>query len=122
VGALVGLLALALTAGALAGVPEETLRTVGKLVVSPLWFLLPFLALTALVKPITLLVRRCGPVPPVAVAAGVVLAADLGYGFLPTTLLAAWAVPFVLGVALAQGRVASRATGWVLLAGGAAAA
>ncbi|MEV0714624.1 acyltransferase [Asanoa sp. NPDC050611] len=119
VAALLGLLSLALTAGALAGVPEETLRTVGKLVVSPLWFLLPFLVLTALVTPIARLVRRCGPLPLAAVATGVVLAADLGFGFLPTTLVAAWAVPFVLGVALAQGRLAGRATGWALLAGGA---
>ncbi|MDG4826746.1 acyltransferase family protein [Asanoa sp. WMMD1127] len=120
VGALLGLLALTLTAGALAGVPEETLRTVGKLVVSPLWFLLPFLVLTALVRPIARLVRRTGPAPVAAAGAAVVLAADLGYGFLPTTLVAAWAVPFVLGVALAQGRIAGRATGLALLAGGAA--
>ncbi|HTF08660.1 MAG TPA: acyltransferase [Asanoa sp.] len=119
VAALLGLLALALTAGALAGVPEATLRTVGKLVLSPLWFLLPFLVLTALVGPIARLVRRFGPVPPIAAAAAVVLAADLGYGFLPTTLVAAWSVPFVLGVALAQGRLAGRRTGWALLAGGA---
>ncbi|HEV7711966.1 MAG TPA: acyltransferase family protein, partial [Asanoa sp.] len=119
VAALLALLALALTAGALAGVPEATLRTVGKLVLSPLWFLLPFLVLTALVGPIARLVRRFGPVPPVAAAAAVVLAADLGHGFLPTTLVAAWSVPFVLGVALAQGRLAGRRTGWALLAGGA---
>ncbi|GIF67762.1 acyltransferase [Asanoa ishikariensis] len=121
VGSLLGLLALALTAGALAGVPEVTLRTVGKLVVSPLWFLLPFLALTALITPIARLVRRCGPLPLAAGAAAVVLAADLGRGFLPTTLIAAWTVPFVLGVALAQGRLARRRTGWLLLASGAAA-
>ncbi|MEV4535190.1 acyltransferase [Asanoa sp. NPDC049518] len=121
VGSLLALLALALTAGALAGVPEETLRTVAKLVISPLWFLLPFLALTALVVPIARLVRRFGPLPPTAVASAVVLAADLGWGFLPTTLIAAWTVPFVLGVALAQGRLARRSTAWLLLAGGAAA-
>ncbi|SNT62825.1 Acyltransferase family protein [Asanoa hainanensis] len=122
VGSLLGLLALALTAGALAGVPEETLRTVGKLVVSPLWFLLPFLALTALVTPIARLVRRFGPVPLAAGATAVVLAADLGHGFLPTTLIAAWTVPFVLGVALAHGRLGQRRrTGWLLLVGGAAA-
>ncbi|GAA1859921.1 acyltransferase family protein [Asanoa iriomotensis] len=121
VGALVGLLSLALVAGALVGVPEETLRTVGKLVVSPLWFLLPFLVLTALVTPIARVVRRFGVLPVAAVAGGVVLAADLGFGFLPTTLVAAWGLPFVLGVALAQGRLTSRATGWALLVGGAAA-
>jgi hypothetical protein len=122
VGSLLGLLALALTAGAFAGVPEETLRTVGKLVVSPLWFLLPFLVLTALITPIARLVRRFGPLPLAAGAAAVVLAADLGHGFLPTTLVAAWTVPFVLGVALAQGRLSRPSTGWLLLAGGAAAA
>jgi len=121
VGALLGLLALALIAGALAGVPEESLRTVGKLVISPLWFLLPFLVLTALITPIARVVRRCGPVPPAAGAAAVVVAADLGHGSLPMTLVAAWAVPFVLGVALAQGRLARRGTGWLMLIGGAAA-
>ncbi|WP_203711799.1 acyltransferase family protein [Asanoa siamensis] len=121
VGALLGLLALALAAGALAGVPEETLRTAGKLVISPLWFLLPFLVLTAVVKPIARTVDRFGPAPLAVAAATVVLAADLGYGWLPTTLFAAWAVPFVLGVALAQGRLRGRKTGWALLTAGAAA-
>ena len=82
---------------------------------------MPFLVLTALITPIARLVRRFGPLPLVAGAAAVVLGADLGHGFLPTTLVAAWTVPFVLGVALALGRLARRSTGWLLLAGGAAA-
>ena len=97
------------------------MRTVGKLVVSPLWFLLPFLVLTALITPIASLVRRFGPLPLAAAAPGWCSPPTSATATLPTTLVAAWTVPFVLGVALAQGRLARRSTGWLLLAGGAAA-
>ena len=45
--ALLGSLAVALTVAVFAGVPGPTLKTVATLVVSPLWFLLPYLVLCA---------------------------------------------------------------------------
>ena len=121
VGGLLAALAVALCVGAVIGVPETTLRTVTTLVVSPLWFLLPFLVLTALTGPISRAVRRCGPAPVVAAGVAVVAAADLGAGLLPLTVLAAWLVPYALGVALAVGRAGGRRTHCLLLIGGAAA-
>jgi hypothetical protein len=102
--------------GAAAGVPGVTLDTVGTLVVSPLWFLLPFVGLLALTGPL----RRLGLAAALP-ALAVVALADAGPGFLPLTVLAAWLVPYTLGVALATGRLASRGAGVALLAGGAVA-
>ena len=119
--ALIGTLATALTVAVFAGVPGPTLHTVAALVTSPLWFLLPYLVLTALTGPITGPITRVGPAPLVAGGVAVVVAADLGYGVLPLTLCAAWLVPFALGVALARGRLGGRRTGWILLVGGVAA-
>lgn len=105
---------------AVAGAPETTLRTVAKLVVSPLWFLLPYAVLVALVGPVRWAVRRCGLAVAVPAVAAVV-AADAGFGALPVTVVAAWLVPYVLGVALATGRLDGRRTGAALAAGGVAA-
>ena len=107
---------LVLLCAAAAGVPGVTLDTVGTLVVSPLWFLLPFVALLALTGPL----RRIGPVAILPAVAAVGLA-DAGIGTLPLTVLAAWLVPYTLGMALATGRLASPRTGIALLAGGAVA-
>jgi hypothetical protein len=119
VGLLIGAWALALGVAAAAGVPTGTLRTVALLVVSPLWFLLPYLALSAATGPLIRLVDRTGP----AVAlAGVATVALTDLGLLPGWLAipAAWSVPWVLGVALARGRLAGAGTGLRLALGGAA--
>ena len=104
VGTLVAAWALALGLAAAAGTPTGTLRTVAMLVISPLWFLLPYLALSAVTRPLTWLVDRAGPAVAL-VGVAVVAATDLGR--LPGWLAipAAWSVPWVLGVALARGRL-----------------
>ncbi|MGW2331321.1 acyltransferase family protein [Streptomyces sp. NPDC001700] len=109
----------ALAAGAMlaSGVGLTTLHTLLKLVLSPLWFLLVFAALTAA----TPLVARLHPLWPLAV----VLYVDLyrfGFGG-PAwlgwiNLAAGWLVPYCLGAAWARGGLRGRMTGWVLLLGG----
>ncbi|MEU0844778.1 acyltransferase [Streptomyces sp. NPDC005962] len=110
----------ALAAGAMlaSGVDLTTLHTLLKLVLSPLWFLLVFAALTAA----TPLVARLHPLWPLAA----VLYVDLyrfGFGG-PAwlgwiNLAAGWLVPYCLGAAWARGGLRGRMTGWVLLVGGA---
>ncbi|MFB7662862.1 acyltransferase [Kitasatospora sp. NPDC056138] len=102
------------------GTSFETMHTLLKLVLSPLWFLLVFAALTAA----TPLAARLHPLWPLAV----VLAVDLvrfglgGPAWLGWTNVAAgWLVPYCLGAAWARGGLQSRATGWALLLGGAGA-
>ncbi|BDM73988.1 acyltransferase (plasmid) [Streptomyces nigrescens] len=101
------------------GVRLETVHTLGKLVLSPLWFLLVFTALTAA----TPLVAGLHPLWPLAV----VLHVDLirfglgGPGWLGWLNVAAgWLVPYCLGAAWARGGLRDRTTGWTLLVGGAA--
>ncbi|WP_063732650.1 acyltransferase family protein [Streptomyces sp. RTd22] len=108
-----------LAAGAMlaSGVGLTTLHTLLKLVLSPLWFLLVFAALTAA----TPLVARLHPLWPLAV----VLHVDLfrfGFGG-PAwvgwiNLAAGWLVPYCLGAAWARGGLRGRTVGWVLLLGG----
>ncbi|MFI0820525.1 acyltransferase [Streptomyces sp. NPDC021098] len=108
-----------LAAGAMlaSGVGLTTLHTLLKLVLSPLWFLLVFAALTAA----TPLVARLHPLWPLAV----VIYVDLyrfGFGG-PAwagwiNLAAGWLVPYCLGAAWARGGLRGRMTGWVLLLGG----
>ncbi|MEV4703505.1 acyltransferase family protein [Actinoplanes sp. NPDC049316] len=109
-----------LGAGAVLGVSSVTLETVGKLVISPLWFLLPYLLLRSVAAPLNRVVARSGPllaVPAVAVVAAV------DAGLLPgwVAVAAAWAVPWVLGAAVALGRLTRPWTGPALLACGSAA-
>ncbi|WP_051806920.1 acyltransferase family protein [Streptomyces sp. NRRL F-2664] len=107
--------------GMLAGGAEfDTVRTLVKLVLSPLWFLLVFAALTAAVP----LVSRLGPVWPAAVVAAVDLwrfglggPAWIGW----VNVVAGWLVPFTLGAAWSRGALAGRGR-LLLLTGGAAAA
>ncbi|MFD7325911.1 acyltransferase [Streptomyces sp. NPDC059875] len=106
-----------------AGVPWQTLHTLGKLVLSPLWFLLVFAALTAA----TPLVARVHPLWPLAV----VLHVDLirfgldGPAWLDSlgwiNVAAGWLVPYCLGAAWSRHGLKDRTTGWFLLLGGAAA-
>jgi Acyltransferase family len=96
--------AVALGVAAALGVPAGTLRTVAMLVVSPLWFLLPYLALSAATGPLIRLIDRTGPAVAVTGVA-VVAVSDLGLVPAWAAVLAAWSVPWVLGVALARGRL-----------------
>jgi hypothetical protein len=91
----------ALGIGVAIGTPVETLRTIAVLVVSPLWFLLPYVVLQAATPALV----RVGPAVVAVPAIALVAASDAG--LLPSwiAVLAAWAVPWVLGVALAAGRL-----------------
>ncbi|MGI5214795.1 acyltransferase family protein [Plantactinospora sp. CA-290183] len=129
VGALLGCWAALLAGAALVGMPGATLRSVATLVVSPLWFLLPLVVLTALTGPLVRLCRRYGPVRPAAAVLALVALGDLaGYALpgsagwrTPLAVLAGWLLPYLLGVATAGGRFGSRRDGWWLMLGGAAA-
>ncbi|MEU5051121.1 acyltransferase [Streptomyces sp. NPDC021096] len=103
-----------------AGAGYATVHALGKLVLSPLWFLLVFAALTAA----TPLVAGLHPLWPLAVVAcGDLVRLGLGgpawLGWL--NVAAGWLVPYCLGAAWARGAFPVRATGRALLAGGAAA-
>ncbi|GAA3500495.1 acyltransferase [Streptomyces prasinosporus] len=104
----------------LSGAEYATVRTLVKLALSPLWFLLVFAALTAA----TPLLTRLHPLWPLAVVLHVDLlrfglGAPDGLGWL--NLAAGWLVPYALGAAWTRGELERRRSGWVLLAGGAAA-
>ncbi|MEU8509413.1 acyltransferase [Streptomyces brevispora] len=110
----------AVTAGTMlaSGVGYDNLHALLKLVLSPLWFLLVFAALTAL----TPLVTRLHPVWPVVVVLHIDiirLGLDgpdrLGW----INVAAGWLVPYCLGTAWAREDLRSRTTGWTLLIGGA---
>ncbi|GGN07090.1 acyltransferase [Streptomyces fuscichromogenes] len=120
VAALLVLWTIATTALLLSGTDVTTVRTLGKLALSPLWFLVVFAALTAA----TPLVARLNPLWPLAV----VLHVDvLRFGFgAPAALgwvnlAAGWLVPYTLGAAWARGELDRPRAGWVLLLGGTAA-
>ncbi|WP_240801394.1 acyltransferase [Streptomyces sp. A1136] len=104
----------------LGGVAPDTLHTLLKLVLSPLWFLLVFAALTAA----TPLVARLHPVWPLVVVVGV----DVWrFGFEGpdrigwANVAAGWLVPFTLGAAWSRGAFSRRAPAAALLVGGAVA-
>ncbi|THA83208.1 acyltransferase [Streptomyces sp. A0592] len=89
------------------GAELDTVRTLVKLVLSPLWFLLVFAALTAA----TPLVARLGPVWPTAVVAGVDLwrfGLDGPEWIGWVNVAAGWLVPFTLGAAWSRGALARR--------------
>lgn len=99
--------------------PRSTQQLVWALVSQPLWFLLVYLVLTALTPVLRAVVVRCGPY---AVLPAVVLIAvtdTVRLHGLPIwlELLAVptgWAMPYLLGIALAEGRLPRKA-GAVLL-------
>jgi hypothetical protein len=99
-------------AGAALGVPATTLHTIVSLTVSPLWFLLPYLALHLATGPLLRIVHRTGAAAVLPLIA-TVAATDLGLLPGSVALLAAWAVPWLLGMVLA-GKDDARA----LVAGG----
>ena len=111
----------------LAGVPAATIHTLLFLVISPLWFLGVYAGLTALTPAAMWLVRRFGA-GAAAFPAAVVAVADLirfglhgpswvGWVNLP----AGWLVPYLLGIAWAQGALRGRRIPALMLIGGAAA-
>jgi Acyltransferase family len=117
----------------LAGVPAATVHTVLFLVISPLWFLGVYAVLTALTPAAMWLVRRFGAWA-AAFPAAVVAVTDLvrfglhGPGWVGWVNVAAgWLVPYLLGIAwaqgwLAQGSLRGRRAPALMLAGGGAAA
>ncbi|MFD3314085.1 acyltransferase [Streptomyces sp. NPDC058694] len=118
VAAVLGLWTVATVGLLVTGADLKTVHALLKLVLSPLWFLLVFAALTA----VTPLVTRVNPLWPLAV----VLHVDLiRFGFGGPAWLgwvnvaAGWLVPYTLGAAWTRGEL-TRRSGRVLLAGGAA--
>ncbi|MFI7408608.1 acyltransferase [Streptomyces sp. NPDC049627] len=104
----------------LSGTSTDTVHTLLKLALSPLWFLLVFAALTAA----TPLLVRLNPLWPLAVVLHVDLLrfglgapAWLGW----VNVAAGWLVPYTLGAAWTRGELERRRAGWILLTGGAAA-
>jgi len=116
------------TAGMLlAGVPATTVHTLLFLVISPLWFLGVYAVLTALTPAALGLVRRFGAWA-AAFPAAVVAVTDLvrfglhGPGWVGWVNVAAgWLVPYLLGIAWAQGSLRGRRVPALMLVGGAAA-
>ncbi|MFJ7200595.1 MULTISPECIES: acyltransferase [unclassified Streptomyces] len=103
-----------------AGVDQDSVRALCKLVWSPLWFIVVFAALTAA----TPLVARLHPLWPFAVVLVVDLyrfGLDAPGGLASVNVAAGWLVPYCLGAAWARGELLGRRTGWTLLLGGAAA-
>ncbi len=105
---------------ALSGTEYATLRTLVKLALSPMWFLLVFAALTAATPFLT----RLHPLWPLAVVLHVDLfrfglGAPEGIGLL--NVAAGWLVPYTLGAAWTRGELERRRSGWLLLLAGSAA-
>ncbi|MFD7915321.1 acyltransferase [Streptomyces sp. NPDC059752] len=99
------------------GAEFATVRSLVKLVLSPLWFLLVFAALTAA----TPLVARLSPLWPLAVVAAVDvwrfgLAGPEWIGWV--NVAAGWLVPFTLGAAWSRGAFARRDRALLLLGAG----
>ncbi|AKH81618.1 acyltransferase [Streptomyces sp. CNQ-509] len=102
------------------GAGYATVRTLGKLALSPLWFLLVFAVLTAATPP----AARLHPLWPLAVTGCVDLwrlgfdgPAALGW----VNVAAGWLVPYALGARGARRGLPGRRTACALLGGGAAA-
>ncbi|MFF7309644.1 acyltransferase family protein [Streptomyces sp. NPDC008137] len=120
VAAVLGLWTVAAGALLLSGAEFGTVRTLVKLALSPLWFLVVFAVLTAA----TPLLARLNPLWPLAVVLHVDLVrfglggpAWLGW----VNVAAGWMVPYTLGAAWTRGELEGRRAGWVLLGCGAAA-
>jgi hypothetical protein len=107
----------------LVGAPPETVHAVRAVATDPLWFLGIYLGLTALTPLARTAVRRFGPAVAL-VPLAVVAACDLTRpGSFPMVVeladtLAAWLVPYLLGIAFAEGRLDQSRAGRPLLVGG----
>ncbi|ARP72024.1 MULTISPECIES: acyltransferase family protein [Streptomyces] len=112
--ALLGVWGLVLIGLAFEGVAFETIRTLLRLAVSPLWFLCVYAVITAA----TPLIRRCGAGRLVLVAFALVVATDLVRGLVGDlgwvdslrwlNVFTGWLVPYALGVFWAAGGLARR--------------
>ena len=127
VGALVAVWIPVTVGMCLAGVPAATVHTILFLVISPLWFLGVYAALTALTPVAMWLARRFGAWA-AAFPAAVVAVTDLvrfglsGPAWVGWINVAAgWLVPYLLGTAWALGSLRGRRVPALMLAGGAAA-
>ena len=108
----------------LGGIPGSTLHTVLTLVLDPLWFLGVFAVLTALTPAAVALVSRlragAALIPLLVVAA--VDAARFGLGAPGwvgwINVVAGWMVPYLLGIAWAQGSFRGRKVPALMLGGG----
>ncbi|MFJ3224412.1 acyltransferase [Streptomyces sp. NPDC086783] len=120
VAAVIALWSVTAACAAFAGVEFMTVRTLVKLALSPLWFLVVFAALTAA----TPLLNRLTPLWPLAVVIHVDLV-RFGLGG-PSWLgwvnvVAGWMVPYTLGAAWSRGELDRLRAGWALFIGGAVA-
>ncbi|OBQ49276.1 acyltransferase [Streptomyces sp. H-KF8] len=120
VAAVLGLWTVVAVALLLSGTEYATVRTLVRLALSPLWFLLVFAALTAA----TPLLARLHPLWPLAVVLHVDVVrfglggpAWLGWA----NLAAGWLVPYTLGAAWTRGELEHRRAGRFLLVSGTAA-
>lgn len=110
------------------GLPFDTLKKAAMFVVSPLWFLGVLAVLMAATPLLRAAVARFGALAAVPLVAVVGLADFLQYGPIHATAFGwvaipcAWAVPYVLGIAYANGGLRQRGVALGLLASGAAAA
>jgi peptidoglycan/LPS O-acetylase OafA/YrhL len=119
--------AVVLAALAAHGAADRTLWTVGKLAISPLWFLAVLVGLSLLTPAARAAVRRWGALAALGPLAVVVTVDLVRFGLWPdapgqlgwVNVVAAWLVPYLLGIAAAQGRLPARGTGPVLLVAGA---
>jgi hypothetical protein len=100
-----------------------TRHVIGRLMLSPLWFVLVLAVLIVVTPAVCAAERRVGPVlvlAPLALTVGIDLARYAVWPEIPDRLtylngVTAWLVPYVLGVAVAHGHLRHRATGAVLL-------
>ncbi|WP_256914752.1 acyltransferase family protein [Streptomyces hilarionis] len=124
--ALLGVWGSVLIGLALEGVAYETIRTLVRLAVSPLWFLCVYAVITAA----TPLIRRCGAGRLLPVAFALVVATDLARELVGDAgwagslrwlnVLTGWLVPYALGVLWGAGGLARRRHAVGMLVGGAA--
>ncbi|MEU1719498.1 acyltransferase family protein [Nonomuraea sp. NPDC005692] len=113
--------AVAAVAMLASGVPLEDVRLLVRMAAAPMWFLLVFAALTA-ATPLAARLHPAWPLAAVAAADAVRFGPGGPEWLWWVNLAAGWLVPYCLGAAWARGELRSRATGWTLLAGGAATA
>jgi hypothetical protein len=111
---------------AAADVPPALLRTVGLLVVQPLWFVAVYLLVTALISIALAAYQRLGLWT--ALASGMIVAVVDLLRFAPgapgadelrwVTVIFGWLVAYLLGIAWAHGQLQSRRTALLLILGG----
>jgi fucose 4-O-acetylase-like acetyltransferase len=99
---------------AFVGAPSSTRHVVISLVSHPLWFLLAYVVLTLSAPLLRPVVARFGPwaVLPLVVlilVTDVRRSSGLSLGWVLVTVLAGWAVPYLLGMALAEDRLSGSA-------------